>query len=65
MPRRLTFEEAVRLGESLPPLSRAFEPLMSRSEWEQLPRWRRLLDRLRLRHPPKGYGEPRRLRDDA
>jgi hypothetical protein len=29
------------------------KPLMPRSEWEQLPRWRRLLDRLLLRDPPE------------
>ena len=63
MPRRLTFEEALRLGDSLPqslwrdPVTG--KPSLSRSQWERLPRWRRILDRLQLRHPPKGYGEPR------
>jgi len=57
MSRRLTFEEARRLGESLP-MQRwldpaRLKPLMPRSEWEQLPRWRRLLDRLLLRDPPE------------
>ncbi len=62
MGRRLTFDEAMKLGESLPKNlclnSVTFKPLMSRSEWEQLPRWRRLLDRVLFSEPPKGYGEP-------
>lgn len=63
MSRRLTFEEAWRLGESFPKStwlnSVTFKPLMSRREWEQLPRRRRLLDRLLFRHPPKGFGDLR------
>ncbi len=63
MPRRLTFEEAWRLGDSLPQSlwldPRTFKPSMSRTEWERLPRRRRALDRVLFRQPPKGYGEPR------
>jgi len=64
--RRLSLEEAWDLAESLPSISRAFKPMMPRSEWERLPRWRRLLDRMLFSEPPKGYGEPRRnpFRDD-
>lgn len=51
-------EEAWDLGQSLPPIRPIFKPLMPRSKWEQLPRRRRLLDRMLFRHPPKGYGEP-------
>ncbi|MFL5817608.1 MAG: hypothetical protein ACJ76L_08400 [Conexibacter sp.] len=34
-----------------------FRPLLSRSQWEQLPRRRRLVDRLLFRQPPKGFGD--------
>lgn len=54
--RRMSLEEAWDLGQSLPPL---FKPVLPRSEWERLPRWRRLLDRMLFSQPPKGYGEPR------
>ena len=57
--RRLSLEEAWDLGQSLPPIRQLFKPMMPRSEWEQLPWRRRLLDRMLLRQPPKGYGAPR------
>jgi hypothetical protein len=65
----MTFEEAMEFGHSLPVSLRLSsvtgKPLMSRAEWEQLPRGRRLRDVLLARQPPKGYpfsgaGEPRR-----
>jgi hypothetical protein len=56
--RRLSLEEAWELGQTLPPIGRPFK-MLSRSEWERLPRWRRLLDRMLFSEPPKGYGEPR------
>lgn len=57
--RRLTLEEKFQLGESIP-ISvfldrKTFKPLMSRSEWERLPRRRRWLDRALFRQPPKGF----------
>ena len=57
--RRLSLEEAWDLGQSLPHIRGVFRPMMPRSEWEQPPRWRRLLDRVLFSEPPKGYGEPR------
>jgi hypothetical protein len=60
MKRRITLEEAMQIGASLPVslwLDRRGKPLMSRSDWEQLPRWRRLLDVLTFIQPPKGFGE--------
>jgi hypothetical protein len=51
MPRRLTFEEAARIGESLPPIGLIGKAPLTRSEWEQLSRWRRLVAWFQLRHP--------------
>ena len=49
----------MRIGESIP-ISvfldpKTFKPLMSRSEWERLPRRRRWLDRLLFSAPPKSF----------
>jgi hypothetical protein len=57
--RRLTLEEAIRVGESIP-ISvfldpKTFKPVMSRSEWERLPRRRRWLDRLLGGVPPRSF----------
>lgn len=55
---RMSLEEAWDLGQSLPPIGLLFK-MLPRREWERLPRWRRLLDRVLFSQPPKGYGEPR------
>jgi hypothetical protein len=61
MPRRIrTFEDAMQFGASLPislDRDRFGRPLVSRSEWERLPRWRRIVDTVFGGRPPKGYGE--------
>ncbi len=68
MARRMTIEEGLEFGRSLPVdlwLSwRTGKPLMSRSDWDQLSRWRRFSDWVRGRHPPKGFGERPARRDD-
>jgi len=60
MARRLTFEEAWRLGESLPPIRQIGRPLLTQTEWQQLSRCRRLIAWLQLRYPLKAK-ERRRL----
>jgi hypothetical protein len=53
--RRMTVIEWMEYGQSLPDslwLDRRGKPLMSRAEWEQLGRWRRLRDVLQGIHPP-------------
>jgi len=57
MRRRLTFEEAVRLGDSLPPIGLIGRPPLTRGEWEQLSWWRRFVARLQFRHPLEDDGE--------
>jgi hypothetical protein len=56
-PRRMTFDEAMEFGQSLPQslLLDPFtgRPRLSRAEWEQLPRSHRIRDVLLLRDPRK------------
>jgi hypothetical protein len=51
--RRWTFAEAVEYGRSMPLYDKRGRRLLSRAEWEQLGRWRRLRDVLLGWDPPK------------
>jgi hypothetical protein len=66
MTRKMTREEAREFGRNLPIslwLDQRGKPLMSRAEWEQLPRGRRFRDMLLYRHPPKWFTEGGQRRD--
>ena len=64
MPRKMTLEEADERGLALPESNwlsyRTGKPMISREEWEQLGRWRRLRDVLLGQNPGKVSPEYRR-----
>jgi hypothetical protein len=59
--RRLTPEEAIMLADpkevNMWRSIVTHKPLLSRSQWERLPRGRRIKDQLLFRQPPKGFGD--------
>lgn len=60
MGRRISHEEAMEIGRNLPAdvfISHATgKPMISRAEWERLPRWRRIRDVVLFRQPRRGDG---------
>jgi len=55
------FRDAVKIGYSIPEsvmLDARGRPWMSRAEWEQLGRWRKLFDRIFGGIPPKPRPRP-------
>lgn len=56
--RRRTFEEIVELMYSIPRYDRKGRRVYRRSEWEQLPRWRRWRDIVLGWVPPREWRYP-------